>query len=665
MLLILGAVEVNSSHRLGNFPYNVLSLKSVTKNLVERIDRMHQKTSIVILRKRSRVLMSFIIWFTISAGLRAQSIENLETTLSSLSAEQQISLLNDQKQLAQKAPFEEQARYWYLLATAYDQNNQIQQAIDAYSAAIDITEKHALPLSDTLPRSYIERSYMKYIQTYDPNVYCEDRFKALDLSRQLAEPELLVKVLIQAAFCYGNQPEKLQQGLALLVEAIEVADNNKFENSPYGMIHNASGNLYQQNQLFDKAYEYIQKAYYAWAKEDDYSDMFNMQHTLLALAIEMKNFTGAQQHLEQMFTLAKEQPEFNDFTFFSHYNAGILAYSQQQLPLAITEFEQAIALRKTTKEQHFVVQALYTLALTYFKQGLDLQAQSTLTQLLIDSPDKDEWPLALQGVYQFYAGNHNRAIHFMAAAINAETDKRRTFIEQYQRAAKTLFDDSITELDNKVLQQTLEINHLQLAEQNNQRQLAQIIISISVVVFFALIGFLVYLLKTRRLFKHRAQIDYLTQIANRRTIFELGYVMLQEAIPNKSPFSLLILDVDHFKRVNDTLGHDIGDKALKLVCQQALNCLRQFDKIGRIGGEEFMVLLPNTDSVQALNIAQRICTEIESTALTNEGKLHKLTVSIGTATVLEGETLEATMVRADKALYMAKKDGRNQVVMAN
>jgi diguanylate cyclase (GGDEF)-like protein len=393
--------------------------------------------------------------------------------------------------------------------------------------------------------------------------------------------------------------------------------------------------------------------------------MFNMQHTLLSLAIEMKNFTGAQQHLEQMFTLAKEQPEFNDFTFFSHYNAGTLAYSQQQLPLAVTEFEKAIALRKTTKGQYFVVQSLYTLAITYFKQGLDVQAQSRLTQLLIDSPVKTEWPLALQGVYQFYAGNHNSAIHLMVTAINAETDKRRTFIEQYQRAAKTLLNDSITELDNKVLQQTLEINRLKLAKEQIQKQLAQIIISISIVVFLALIGFLVHLVKTRLLFKHRAQIDHVTQIVNRRTIFELGYMMLQAALSNKNPFSLLILDIDHFKRVNDTLGHDEGGKALKLVCQQALNCLRQFDKIGRIGGEEFMLLLPNTNAVQALNIAQRIRMEIESTPLPNDGKLHTLTVSIGTAKVLDGEALESTMLRADKALYTAKKDGRNQVVMAN
>lgn len=626
---------------------------------------MHHKVKITIFHRISRTLVLFIIWLTICADINAQSIEKLETTLSSLSTEQQISLLNDQKQLAQKASFEEQARYWYLLGTAYDQNDQIQQAIDAYSTAINISEAQQLPLSDTLPRSYIERSYMKYIQTYDPNVHCEDRFKALALSRQLAEPELLVKVLIQTAFCYGNEPEKLRQGLALLVEAIEVADNNEFEESPYGMIHNASGNLYQQNQLFDKAYEYIQKAYDAWAKINDYSDMFNMQHTLLALAIEMKNFAAAQQHLDKMFALAKAQPQFNDFTFFSHYNAGILAYFQQQLPLSITEFEKAIALRNTTKEQHFVVQSLNNLVIAYFKQGLDTLAQSTLTQLLIDSPNKTEWPLALQGIEQFYAGNHNTAMQLMASAISAETDKRRSFIEQYQRAAKTLFNDSITELDNKVLQQTLEINRLQLAEEQSHKQLAQTIIFISVVVVLALIGFLIHLLKTRRLFKHRAQIDYLTQIANRRTIFELGYIMLQDAQSNKKPLSLLMLDVDNFKLVNDTLGHELGDKALKLVSQRSLNCLRQLDKIGRIGGEEFMVLLPGTDATLAHEIAERIRIEIESSPLYNNEKPHILTVSIGTATVLEDDTLESTMVRADKALFTAKKEGRNRVIMAS
>ena len=114
---------------------------------------MHRKANIVILHIPSRVLMILIIWLSIPTSINAQSIEKLETTLSSLSAEQQISLLNDQKQLAQNAPFEEQARYWYLLATAYDQNNQIQQAIDAYSAAIDITEKLVLPLSTLYPEA--------------------------------------------------------------------------------------------------------------------------------------------------------------------------------------------------------------------------------------------------------------------------------------------------------------------------------------------------------------------------------------------------------------------------------------------------------------------------------------------------------------------------------
>jgi diguanylate cyclase (GGDEF)-like protein len=626
---------------------------------------MHHRNQITGFRSVSHTLVMLAIWLTICADINAQSIAKLETTLSSLSPEQQIGLLNDQKQLAQNAPFEEQARYWYLLATAFDQNNQIQQALDAYSKAINITEAHNLPLTDTLPRSYVERSYMKYIQSYDPNVYCGDRVKALELSRQLGEPELLVKVLIQAAFCYGNTPDKLQQGLTLLVEAIEVADKNEFEESPYGMIYNASGNLYQQNQLFDKAYEYIQKAYDAWAKIDDYSDMFNMQHTLLALALEMKNATAAQQHLEQMIALAKAQPQFKDFTFFSHYNAGILAYVQQQLPLSISEFEKAIALRNTTQEQHFVVQSLNSLAIAYFKQGLDTQAQSTLTQLLIDSPNKTEWSLALQGIDQFYAGNHNNAMQLMAAAISAETDNKRTFIEQYQRAAKSLFNDSITELDNKVLQQTLEINRLQLAEEQSQKQFAQIIIFVSVVVFFGLMGFLLHLIKTRRLFKHQAQIDYLTQIANRRTIFELGYGMLQDAKSNNKTLSLLILDVDHFKRVNDTLGHDLGDKALKLVSQQAQKCLRQLDKIGRIGGEEFMVLLPNTNANQAHDIAQKIRLEIERLPLYKDDQPYTITASIGAATMLKNEILENAMARADKALYVAKKEGRNRVIMAN
>ncbi|MBU2876085.1 MULTISPECIES: GGDEF domain-containing protein [Aliiglaciecola] len=626
---------------------------------------MQQTTIILVLRGVWRTPVICVFWLFWGCGLNAQTMENLETTLSSLTPAQQISLLNDQKQLMEKASYEEQARYWYLLGLAFDYDNQPQPAIDAYSTAINISEQQNLRLTDTLPRSYVERSYMKYIQTYDPNIYCEDRFKALQLSRQLANPELLVKVLVQAAFCFGGKPEKLQQGLALLVEAIDVADKNNFDNSSYGMIYNASGNLYQENQLFDKAYEYIQKAYDAWAKVDDFSDMFNMQHTLVALAIDMQNFTAARQHVDRLFEIAKQQPQFSDFTFFSHYNAGILAFFEQQYPLAVSEFEKALALRDTTEEHHFIVQSLYPLVIAYFNQGIDSKARSTLDQLLIDSPDKNTWPMTLRAIDLYYAGNNSEAMHLMVAANSSEVDKRRTFIAQYQHAANTLVEDSLTKLDNKVLQQTLEINRLQLAEEQSQKRLAQILIAVSVVIFAALFGFVMHLIKTRRLFKHRAQIDYLTQIANRRTIFELGYKLLNEAKMHNKLLSILIIDIDHFKRVNDTLGHEVGDHALTLVSQRALGCLRQLDKIGRIGGEEFMVLLPDTGSKQALDIAERIRKEIEKSPLRKNDEDYSLTISIGLAVASADETLESAMARADTALYNAKQKGRNQVVVTS
>lgn len=612
----------------------------------------------------SHLAVALILLLTMSKSVSGQTIEELQTSLQDKSAAEQVTFLTDKQITIQEAPLLEQIRYWYLLGTAYDQNHQIDKALEAFSKAIDLHEKNQLEVSEVLARSYIERSYMKYLQTYDHKIYCGDRFKALELARQLGEPELLVKILIQTAFCYGNNPQQLHQGQNLLLEAIQIVEGNDELEKPYGLIYNASAILYQQNQLFYKAYEFAQKAYNAWAEPPDYQDMFNMQHTLVGLAIQMQEYDKAQQHVDLLFAMAREQEQFSDFLFFSHYNAGLLAYSQHQYESAIAAFEQAVFLRNTTQEQHFVNLSLFSLVTAHFSLQQDASAQARLKQLQITWPDTKQWPLKLQGLNAYYAGNSVLAMQLANQAIDFEIDKRRAFVNQYQLAANNMYDESIAALDNKVLQKDLEINRLQLAEQKSQRRYAHIAIGIVAIFVLGLVWFVMYLLKTRRLFRHKSQTDYLTQVANRSSIFEQGYKLLKNAKEKQQDLSILIFDIDHFKKVNDTLGHEHGDSALKLVSERALGCLRLKDSIGRIGGEEFLILLPDTDAEQAEKVAQRIRREIEQSPLQHDEKTYTLTVSIGGATMFSQESLEAAIARADSALYKAKNNGRNQVVLA-
>lgn len=157
-----------------------------------------------------------------------------------------------------------------------------------------------------------------------------------------------------------------------------------------------------------------------------------------------------------------------------------------------------------------------------------------------------------------------------------------------------------------------------------------------------------------------SQLDPLTQILNRRSFFEYIENQFNRAIHDKSLFSLLILDLDHFKQINDNYGHLTGDQILINFTLAIQNYLRSSDYFGRYGGEEFVILLPETDQADALKIAQEICDLIAHLSIPTEKGNLNITVSIGVAVFRPQDTrIEDIFDRADQCLYQAKALGRN------
>jgi diguanylate cyclase (GGDEF)-like protein/PAS domain S-box-containing protein len=166
--------------------------------------------------------------------------------------------------------------------------------------------------------------------------------------------------------------------------------------------------------------------------------------------------------------------------------------------------------------------------------------------------------------------------------------------------------------------------------------------------------------------EHEAQTDPLTKVANRSRFIEIANQELARCRRYGHPFSLGMLDIDHFKRVNDTFGHHAGDVALQSVTATSQQALRDLDILGRMGGEEFAVLLPEANAVQSLEVAERLRTAVSATEIPLEdGKVVRLTVSAGIATAKDSDiTVDALLERADKALYEAKRTGRDKVCEA-
>jgi diguanylate cyclase (GGDEF)-like protein len=159
--------------------------------------------------------------------------------------------------------------------------------------------------------------------------------------------------------------------------------------------------------------------------------------------------------------------------------------------------------------------------------------------------------------------------------------------------------------------------------------------------------------------------DPLTGLQNRRSLFELGRVEFARAQRMKRPFCCMMLDLDHFKQVNDEYGHLVGDQVLQEFAKRCNASVREVDLVGRYGGEELIILLPETDRETSLQVAERLRNSVAAAPIRVFDKEIIVTVSMGVASQDENTTdLETLIARADQAMYIAKHKGRDRVAMS-
>ena len=170
----------------------------------------------------------------------------------------------------------------------------------------------------------------------------------------------------------------------------------------------------------------------------------------------------------------------------------------------------------------------------------------------------------------------------------------------------------------------------------------------------------------REMMRRLATTDALTGIANRRQLMSAGEAEFARARRYTQPFALLMLDIDHFKTINDTWGHPTGDRVLVALAETLREALRTQDVVGRFGGEEFLLVLPATDLTGAWALAERIRRHVDEavSVSTERGEAIRFNVSIGVAALGEEEHFAQLLARADRALYAAKAGGRNRVEAA-
>ena len=607
-------------------------------------------------------LLFFLLLTLFITEAKASSQQDFQQLLEAVEQEQtqqeKLDRLNTFSPTQASASIDQHLHYWFLKGFALDSLGLIEDAINAYSKAISF-EAQVASNNKHLILSYIERSYLKYVQTNDKSVYCPDRQKAYELAQALVPNETKVKAYVHFSFCFEEQKEK---AIELLNQAIEMTKLADISPNQQAMIYNAAGNVYRRNHVLDIAYDYLVKAYEQWASVDDYADMFNMQYSLASLSSDMGEIERALSHHRNLANLAKQHPEFADFQFFTDYIEGLIAFKAQEFPHAIKGFRKALALKQTTQEVYFIKKAYEYLILSEFRASNFLAAEATLNEYMANFPGEKITTNFIIAIQHFFRAQNQEAMQTLFDVIDQVELSRNDFTQKAMAVSALRFDSSITQLDNQILKQQLDIQTLKLEKTKFEQQLTQLaIVCFSALLIIALF-FIRHLIITRKRILKRSQTDYLTGIANRRHCFEQSDKLLSTSRLTNQQASLIIFDIDHFKRINDTFGHDIGDIAIKRVVAKTQQCLRSKDLFGRIGGEEFMLFLSGLSSEQVHNIAERIRKNIETAHVEHESDVMKLSVSIGVVEFGEEESLKSAIKRADKALYQAKNDGRNRVV---
>ncbi|OBT10660.1 hypothetical protein A9267_07325 [Shewanella sp. UCD-FRSSP16_17] len=246
--------------------------------------------------------------------------------------------------------------------------------------------------------------------------------------------------------------------------------------------------------------------------------------------------------------------------------------------------------------------------------------------------------------------------HHQFLTIHLELDKATQ--ETYNSEMRIRFDSKQLEDQQDQLLQFQALKEQQLEALKTKQRLQYIALMLTAVFFIILVTFLIKLIKKSIQYKSLSLTDPLTELPNRL----FAYQVLNKLLAQKNQFSILLLDVDHFKSVNDQYGHDVGDRALQLIAKQCLSILNKDYTLSRIGGEEFLIIMPSTDKAQAIRFAANINQKIKLIDTTSLAMNKPFTASIGISSVTSSTTISTQLKQADIALYKAKNNGRDNTV---
>ena len=579
-----------------------------------------------------------------------------------------IEQLNKLSAVLNDSPVEAQLEYYHVLSELYGETGRHSQSKMASETGLKLSSQLPTPRIIIAKLFYSLGFALESLGALD--IALEKYFAGLEVAETLEEQKEIAIGLINIGAIY-YQTDRLSEAVITINDAAAIA-NQLSDLELKGFINSELGILYGNLGKYDKAEAYYLASY----------DFYKQAGKILAAINNLRNlgvsYANQEKHQQAINTFQRLLNELDDFDnkemAFSAHMGMARIYGPEFLndtEKALVHLEAAGELVTGVEQHYLAIQFLVNKAILlgdmkFFDKALDTTDQAlTLfkAQQVKIQPMLEAVLLVRKALILHETGKHKAAYQAYERVFELNMQDMQNTKTEAIANLRLQYEARQADIDKSILEKQAQIESLAIADANrsaNSRGYYVVILTVIAIIFAALLN---QLLKSQRLLLRITRVDSLTGALTRERFIELFNRSVKSALKKQQPLSLLLIDCDHFKKINDSFGHETGDNVLKLLSRLALTKFQRPNMFGRYGGEEFLVGLPNCDKSQAVAIAQQLRTDISEQVWQNTESNHLLSVSIGVVSLdlSSDEDFEQLFNRADHLLYVAKDNGRNQV----
>ena len=576
----------------------------------------------------------------------------------------------------QSLTLKQQITYLHLLTDIYVVKGQFHLAKQVSTEGLALTHQLASP-SLLISKLLYNRGFA-YENIGEIELALKDYESGLALAKSLHDNVLTSTGLLNIGAIY-YLTDRYEKSLIVLNDAYNIAKQTDDEELK-GSVNTELGILYAYLDRNKQAMVYYEQAYQHYKNANKITLSLNALINIGINHISENDFDSA---IAVYQTIINESEGFEqNHIMYSAYSGLSWANLRKEVPDPESSYQYLlkskqylVAIEQYDIElQYYIDEAFILFELNRFTEALEsvnkveniLLSQMPLGHLKMQNQISI---LNLKSKIYGKLGQYLKAYNLQEERLALTRLLREKKYTQSIAEVRLSLEAKEADLQKKVLKNKQTLQEISLLEEQEKQEQQKLFVFFIAVVALIFAWLLAKLIQGQHNLYIASSTDMLTGIANRRELIRKGKKLLQQAKSKKTDISVIMIDVDHFKIINDLYGHSAGDQVLKKVVELGEQFMRKTDVFGRFGGEEFIAFLPNTSKSQAIMIAERFRLSVEEFSwsdIHNASEFNKVSISIGVANSIDFTTsnnfdLTTLINQADKLLYQAKSEGRNKV----